>query len=757
MSVRPVVNEFPGESPDEAKSFDIFGLLARRGWLIILAGAIGAGVAYVNFSKQPPVYQSNCSLLIVRQDTSEQISVRGIDNETATPHPLLVRSPVVVDAAIKKFQLNQLPGLVGQQNIAGQILSGLSATNANERGTMLQLTYRGGDAVACEAVLSAVVSAYKDFLGTNHDSISRLTVDLITDAKDSLMEQLSKREADYQAFRAESPLLWTASNGEAATNIHKERLAEIEAARSKLIIERSDFKAQLNSLETAIASGGNRAAIQLLASASARNDNANNNQAAGKNPEVELFPMLLEEQMLLETLGTDHPKLASLQRRIRITKDFLLKNYGFDDTLAKPTQASDFLSLYLESLRHRDQAVGEKLSELDKLFENERDAAKKLTLWEVKDVTHRNDIARIQQLFNGVVKRLDEINLLKNSSGFKLDVISPPTIGLQVAPVFSQFMSIGIIIGTLIGVVIAYLVEINDKSFRNPNEISAQLGIPIIGHIPVFPKAAPQLLQSKVDGSLVAFSRPKSRMSEAYRGIRTALYFSTRGEQHKVIQVTSPNPGDGKSTMSANLAVSVAQTGKRVLLVDADFRRPRVHKLFGLDNKIGINSVITGEVELPDAIHATEVNDLYILPCGPKPNNPCELLTSRKFDELLSILREQYDFVIIDTPPILAVTDPSAVAARVDGVLLTIRISKRTRSEALRATEILSAIGANMIGVIVNGVGGDRGYGYNYKQYEYGANYGYGYSYRYGAGVYYVDEDGHEPRNIGSEAPAMKS
>ena len=188
-----------------------------------------------------------------------------------------------------------------------------------------------------------------------------------------------------------------------------------------------------------------------------------------------------------------------------------------------------------------------------------------------------------------------------------------------------------------------------------------------------------------------------------------------------------------------------------MLLIDADFRRPRIHELFHLDKSVGMSSVISGDAELPDAIQTTEVENLWCLPCGPRPNNPCELLTSRRFEELLEILHEQYDFVIVDTPPLLAVTDPSAVASRVDGVLLTIRLSKRTRSEAAKATELLASHGGNTLGVIVNGIGKTRGYGYGYGGYGYGGYGGYGgYQYRYneqygvsaeGDNPYYADEE----------------
>jgi capsular exopolysaccharide synthesis family protein len=229
---------------------------------------------------------------------------------------------------------------------------------------------------------------------------------------------------------------------------------------------------------------------------------------------------------------------------------------------------------------------------------------------------------------------------------------------------------------------------------------------------------------------LSAFYRPKSIEAEAYRGIRTALYFSMRGENHKVIQITSPDMGDGKSTLISNLAVSIAQTGKKVLLVDADFRRPRIHKVFGITAKVGLASVINSETEIADAIRPTVIPNLSILPCGPHPDNPAELLTQPRFKELLDLLREQYDFVLIDTPPILAVTDPCVVVPHVNGVVLTIRIGKNVRMHATRAKEILSGLGANVLGVVVNEVNLNASSDYGYAGYRYG----YGYTYKYYSG-----------------------
>jgi capsular exopolysaccharide synthesis family protein len=235
---------------------------------------------------------------------------------------------------------------------------------------------------------------------------------------------------------------------------------------------------------------------------------------------------------------------------------------------------------------------------------------------------------------------------------------------------------------------------------------------------------------------LITLRDPKSHVSEAYRGLRTALYFSSEGQKHRVIQVTSPDQGDGKSTLIANLAVSIAQSGKSVLLIDADFRRPKVHKLFGLSEETGMATVLAGISELDEAIQPTLVDGLAVLPCGPQPPNPAELLTSPRFNTFLEAIRQRYDFVLIDTPPLLAVSDPSVVAPRVDGVILLIRLAKHDRPRAVRCKEILNSLGANILGVVVNNFGRRRGSSYD----EFGYEYGYGYKGGYYNGYYEESE-----------------
>ncbi|MEZ6124794.1 MAG: CpsD/CapB family tyrosine-protein kinase [Planctomycetaceae bacterium] len=250
-----------------------------------------------------------------------------------------------------------------------------------------------------------------------------------------------------------------------------------------------------------------------------------------------------------------------------------------------------------------------------------------------------------------------------------------------------------------------------------------------------------------IDRSIVTLHLPRSRPSEAYRSVRTAVCFSALGSNHRVIQVTSPAAGDGKSTLAMNFAVSLAQSGKKTVIVESDFRRPKVHKLTGVENSVGVVDVLRGTAEVDDAIRETELNGFFVMPCGSRPRNPSELITRPEYEQLLEVLRQKFDYVILDTPPVLVVTDPCTVAPRADGVLLCVRLSRQTRDFGRRALEQLRDVGANMTGIVVNGVEESDAYGYgnyNYSDYRYRyKDYTYGYQERNNES-YFADADSEE-------------
>jgi capsular exopolysaccharide synthesis family protein len=210
---------------------------------------------------------------------------------------------------------------------------------------------------------------------------------------------------------------------------------------------------------------------------------------------------------------------------------------------------------------------------------------------------------------------------------------------------------------------------------------------------------------------LIALRDPRSPAAEAYRALRTNIQFSSLDKPLRTILATSTSPDEGKSTTIANLAVTMAQSEQRVILVDCDLRRPSLHTLFGLSNDVGLTSMILQEGDqIP--VQPTEVPGLTVLTSGPLPPRPADILGSRRMEAVIAQLREHADFVLFDTPPVVAVTDAAVLATRVDGVLLVFRSGVTKRDRAREARRLLEKVNANIVGVVLTDVKGDDTYAY---------------------------------------------
>ncbi|NKE04696.1 polysaccharide biosynthesis tyrosine autokinase [Mesobacillus selenatarsenatis] len=202
--------------------------------------------------------------------------------------------------------------------------------------------------------------------------------------------------------------------------------------------------------------------------------------------------------------------------------------------------------------------------------------------------------------------------------------------------------------------------------------------------------------------SLVTLHDPKSPISEQYRTIRTNIQFSSVDEEIKTLMVTSPGPAEGKSTTVANLAVVFAQQEKKVLLVDTDLRKPTVHYTFNLNNTYGLSSILSKQRTLADAVNKTDQNNLSILTSGPIPPNPAELLGSHAMGQFLEDAKQEYDVILFDTPPVLAVTDAQILANKCDGALLVVYSGKTEMEEAAKSKELLTAAKGKLLGTVLN-------------------------------------------------------
>ncbi len=313
-----------------------------------------------------------------------------------------------------------------------------------------------------------------------------------------------------------------------------------------------------------------------------------------------------------------------------------------------------------------------------------------------------------------VIEKEAAVGLIPQETAVLPSAPSSPNVKLNLA--------LGFLVGLALGVAYAMVRSIFDKRIRSADVIEREFEVPVIGTLPVdeeLRKAEGRL----IDSTSANAGNPNLRLAEALRELRTNIQFVNVDNPPKIIVMTSPSPQDGKSTISANLALAIAESGRRVILVDADLRRPTVADTFALSSGAGLTDVLVGKAQIVDALHRTALNpQLYVLPAGTLPPNPSELLGSKALQDLLQQLSE-HATVILDAPPLLPVTDSAILAARTDGAIVTVSAGKTQIEELGKALDNIRKVNGTVLGVIINRVpikGADRGqYGY------YGSHYGY--------------------------------
>ena len=273
-------------------------------------------------------------------------------------------------------------------------------------------------------------------------------------------------------------------------------------------------------------------------------------------------------------------------------------------------------------------------------------------------------------------------------------------------------------LGLLLGLGLAVMRELLDTSVKSAEDVAELTETPVLGGILFDPIAPKRPLLSDLESH--------SPRVEAFRILRTNLQFVDIDRDKKVVVVTSSLPGEGKTSTASNVALALHSAGERTLLVDGDMRRPQLATLFGLEPAVGLTTVLLGRMDLADAIQTHAATGLDVLTSGNLPPNPAELLQSHAMGQLLKEVREDYDVVVIDAPPLLPVTDAALIAAQVDGAMVVVRQGKTSRDQLSHAMDRLEAVGARPLGIAMNMVPAGRrnrsygGYGYGYGSYGYG-------------------------------------
>ncbi|CAN0342197.1 unnamed protein product, partial [Hapterophycus canaliculatus] len=435
----------------------------------------------------------------------------------------------------------------------------------------------------------------------------------------------------------------------------------------------------------------------------------------------QLVPLIIERNKSVAEFGESHPSVKHLDTEITLMKSELkrlvaeqinrrmeLREENKVDLPSPIENARQALKVIVLALNAEVSLLEQQIKELDNQVQEEKLEAIALGKFEQEDAAMLREIDRNRQLIDQFEEKLARVSLTEEEGGISVTELSATSKASRVGPDMSKSLSMGGFLGIALGCALAFLLEKNASTFRDPDEIVKAVSAPILTHVPFFKgkvrrsrKGEPNPFE-KLDPHLAVVHTPSSVPAEAIRSCRTSLFFElTNVKGGKIIQLSSPLPGDGKSTIAGNLACSIAQSGKKTLLIDCDLRRPQTSDNFGVSEKLGLIDILNGDCEPVDAIHDTPLATLKLLPSGPIPANPAEALTLPEMSELLAMLRDQFDYIIVDTPPLLVVTDPSILASTVDAVVMALKIRRKSKPNTREAANILRTVGANLVGVVI--------------------------------------------------------
>ena len=372
------------------------------------------------------------------------------------------------------------------------------------------------------------------------------------------------------------------------------------------------------------------------------------------------------------------------------------------------------------------QSLEEQLATLEQQIQETSDSLTALGTNPNPDEAQRNrleiDLSQYRNTYSSLLQSYEEIRLAEAQSTSNVVQVEPAVAPKKpIGPKVLNNTLLAVAAGIIIAGAIAILIETLDDTLRDPEDVSRLLGLPVLGII----------ARHETNGdSPVTVTIPRGPVAEAFRALRTNVQFASVDKPLHSLLVTSPSPSDGKSTVAVNLAMTIAQNERKVVLLDADLRRPKIHKYLKLSNRHGMSDLfVQPQVSLQGSIQSSSQENLVIMTSGPLPPNPSELLGSEKMAEILHQICLQADIVIIDTPPLLAVTDGTVLAPRADGVLLVIKPGVTKMAACRQAVDQLRRVGANLLGVVLNEVEikNSRYYYYRYKGY-----YNTYYDYHYG-------------------------
>jgi succinoglycan biosynthesis transport protein ExoP len=705
-------------------------VLVKRKWTVLACLVTIFSIVAIASLKMTPVYEASGSIAINKADSglvnfnnSPTFNVDYYDPTELETEVKILQSDLLALQVVKELGLDRrpeyggkTPALPSSLDLAPDPLqadsSRTSALLGGFRGSLrvtlapnthiIEVHYRSPDKDLAATVVNTLMSTY-----TENNFKSRF--DSTMQASDWLSKQLVDLQMKVETsqeklvhYQKEHEILGI----DEKQNITTAKLDELNKALTAAESERMDKESvyrlvQAGDTETIVS------AANVLDSAGTQSASGLLEGLRGKEADLKIQAAELNTQF-----GPAYPKLAQVNNQIKEIDSQILAE---TKKLAGKIKGQYMAALQRESMLH--DALEKQKQEENKLNESA-----------IEFSLLKRDLDTNRQLYEGLLEKLKEAGVSAGlrSNNFRIvDVARVPT--APVEPNIPRNLAFAFMLGLTSGVGLAFLLEGLDSTVRTTEQAQMISGLPPLGMIPLGSRTAREganakrlvIASSKEAVELITQVRPQSQMAESYRALRTSLLLSNLGAPPKVIMVTSALPQEGKTTTSINCAVVLAQKGVRVLLIDADLRRPSIHKTLGMGPRSGLSNVLTGSATLEQAITRSPIlPNLSVLPAGTPPPNPAELLASTNMRDVLEQLRGQFDHIVVDTPPTLSVTDAVVLSPRADAIVLVIRSGQTTKQALRRSRDILMQVNAKVSGVLLNAVDLSSPDYYYYYEYQ---------------------------------------
>jgi succinoglycan biosynthesis transport protein ExoP len=708
---------------DQISIVQFWRVLQKRRWLVL--GSLAAVVLLVTVVSLflPKRYEASSRLLLDLEGPGDlgleqMVMPMGIDMNTKLETQIrIVESDTIATSVIKQIGLHRNKAFAGDLVATGGDFDALDLEKRAKlvkqfhkslnvqlvpKTQIIDIHFRSKDPNLAANVANSVANTYIEHNFQTKYKATIQTSDWLTRQLDDLKKRAETSQEALIAYQKKAGILGTDETHNIITDKLEELNKQLSAAEADRIVKEAKYRIAMTENPELIANIAPESVLGALYKdrAEVRSQYA---QVAAKYGAS--YPRVVQLQSQMDELD------ASINKEIRKVGDAVHAEY----------------KAALKSEEMLEASFGKQKQEAYKLNEDA-----------IQYAIMRRDVESSRDLYEGLLKKLKEAGILAGLKSSNINIVDPASIPIEpVEPKIPLNIALGCMGGLLFGMALAFVVENVDNSIRTPEDIEVYCSLPSLGVIPsviVDGKNAHKVIGRTATRQFiqpVTMEHRNSSSAEAFRALRTSLLLCSPGAPPQVIMVTSAMMQEGKSFTALNLAVVLAQTGQKVLLLDADMRRPTIHKYLGIPGNKGLSACLAG-TESPEsmAVKIEEIPGLHVVPAGHMPPYPSEMLASDAMPQLLQHWREEFRYIVIDTPPVLAVTDAVVCARNADVVVLIARSEKTGRQSLLRTRDLLRKVRANIAGVVVNDL--------SFNSVEYRHYYGhYGSDYQY----YYSDRD----------------